>query len=69
MKASRNTSLSLLSLPKTQTRAAQVSTPDLSSEANTAPFCSIAQRRCSFALILRLTFYIPTHTHHFFIFF
>jgi hypothetical protein len=54
-----------LFLPKTQTRAAQVSTPDLSSEANTAPFCSIAQT-VAHLLILRLTFYIPTHSSLFF---
>ena len=63
----RGTSLSLLSvsMPTTQTRAAQVSTRDLFSEANTAPFCSIAQT-VAHLLILRLTFYIPTHSSLFF---
>jgi hypothetical protein len=34
-------------------------------EANTAPFCSIAQT-VAHLLILRLTFYIPTHSSLFF---
>ena len=59
-KASRDTSLSLLSMPTTQT----VSTPDLS-EVNSAPFCSIAQT-VAHLLILRLTFYIPSHSSLFF---
>ena len=46
-KASRDTSLSLLSMPTTQTLAAQVSTPELSSEHGA--FLLNCSNRCSFA--------------------
>ena len=41
--------------------------PFFAFEANTAPFCSIAQT-VAHLLILRLTFYIPTHSSLFFAF-
>ena len=60
-KASRDTSLSLLSMPTTQTLAAQVSTPELSSEHGA--FLLNCSNRCSFAhpASYFLGTYIPSH--------